>query len=65
MSEIQQRIGELEEHRKRSVVVYCHHGGRSLQVAQWMRSNGYTQAQSMAGGIDKWAIKIDTTLPRY
>ena len=65
MSEIQRRAAELEELRERSVVVYCHHGGRSLQVAQWLRQNGYTQAQSMSGGIDQWAIEIDASLPRY
>lgn len=64
MSEIQERVGELEPHRNRRVVVYCHHGGRSLRVANWLRAQGY-QAQSMAGGIDRWAIEIDSSLPRY
>src|SRR5690606_25529897 len=64
MSEIQERVGELEPHRNRRVVVYCHHGGRSLRVANWLRAQGY-QAQSMAGGIDRSAIEIDPSLPRY
>ena len=65
MSEIQQRAGELEEHRNRRVVVYCHHGGRSLQVAAWLRGRGFEKAQSMSGGIDHWAVEIDPSLPRY
>jgi adenylyltransferase/sulfurtransferase len=65
MSEIQQRVGELEPHKEREVVVYCHHGGRSLRVAMWLRGQGFTQASSMAGGIDQWAQEIDATLPRY
>ena len=65
MSEIQQRSGEIEEWKGRPVVVYCHHGGRSLQVTHWLRQQGWEQAQSMAGGIDVWAVEIDPSLPRY
>ena len=65
MSEIQERIGELNEWKERSVVVYCHHGGRSLQVANYLRQQGWSKAQSMAGGVDGWAVQIDPSLPRY
>jgi len=65
MSELMARVGELEPHRDQSIVVHCHHGGRSLQVAQWLRRQGFSQAQSMAGGIDRWAEEIDPSLPRY
>jgi rhodanese-related sulfurtransferase len=47
------------------VVVFCHHGVRSLQVADWLRQNGVLNAQSMAGGIDRWSIEIDPSVPRY
>ena len=47
------------------IVVFCHHGVRSLQVADWLRQNGVSNAQSMAGGIDRWSIEIDPGVPRY
>src|SRR5215469_13893767 len=59
MSEIQQRVAELEPDRARRIVVHCHHGGRSLRVARWLRQNGFAGAQSMSGGIDEWSTKID------
>lgn len=65
MSQIQDRLAELTPHQARRIVVHCHHGGRSLRVAQWLRSQGYSQAQSMAGGIDAWSEQIDPALPRY
>ena len=65
MSEIQDRAGELAEHQGARVVVYCHHGGRSLQVATWLRQQGFELAQSMSGGIDQWSLDIDPNLPRY
>ena len=65
MSEIQQRIGELEPHRDRHVVVHCHLGGRSMQVTQWLRQQGFDRVQSMAGGIAAWSDQIDPNVPTY
>jgi len=65
MSEIQQRLAELEPDRQRHIVVHCHHGGRSLRVAQWLRQQGFTSVQSMSGGIDGWSLQIDSSVPRY
>jgi adenylyltransferase/sulfurtransferase len=47
------------------VVVYCHHGRRSLDVVAWLRAQGVEQALSMAGGIDRWSQEIDPAVPRY
>ncbi|HLJ49982.1 MAG TPA: rhodanese-like domain-containing protein [Bryobacteraceae bacterium] len=47
------------------VVVYCHHGMRSLQVVNWLREQGVANCQSMAGGIDRWSLEIDPHVPRY
>ncbi|HXT24356.1 MAG TPA: rhodanese-like domain-containing protein [Candidatus Eisenbacteria bacterium] len=49
----------------RDVVCYCHHGQRSLDVAAWLRAQGVESAQSLAGGIDKWSLEIDPSIPRY
>lgn len=65
MSEIAQRAGELAPHRERHIVVHCHHGGRSLEVTLWLRQQGFPRVQNMAGGIDAWAVQIDSSLPRY
>ena len=65
MSELRDRIAELDPHRNARLVVHCHHGGRSLRVAAFLRQQGFAQAQSMAGGIDEWSTTIDPTIPRY
>ena len=65
MSELAQRVADLEPHRGQEIVVLCHHGGRSLRVALWLRQQGFAKACSMAGGIDEWAQEIDPSLPRY
>ncbi len=47
------------------VIAVCHHGVRSLQVATWLRNQGFEEAQSLAGGIDAWSREIDPSVPRY
>ena len=47
------------------LVVFCHHGMRSLQVAEWLRRQGLEDCVSMAGGIDRWSLEIDPAVPRY
>jgi rhodanese-related sulfurtransferase len=47
------------------IVVLCHHGARSLNVALWLRDQGFTHAQSLAGGIDGWSRSVDPEVPRY
>lgn len=47
------------------LVVYCHHGVRSLNVVQWLQAQGVANCVSMIGGIDRWSREIDSTVPRY
>lgn len=64
MSQLQERVTELEPSKQQRIIVHCHHGVRSLQVTNWLRHHGF-QAQSMAGGIDRWSVEIDPSKPRY
>lgn len=47
------------------VAVLCHHGVRSLNVAVWLQQHGVENCFSVAGGIDRWSLEIDPTVPRY
>ena len=48
-----------------TILLYCHHGMRSLRAAELLRELGYENARSVAGGIDRWSHEIDSTVPRY
>jgi rhodanese-related sulfurtransferase len=64
MNEIPARAHqELDE--EAPILVLCHHGSRSLSVANWLRGQGFNKAQSISGGIDAWSAIIDPTIPRY
>jgi len=51
--------------RDRDIIVYCHHGIRSRNAAEFLRSTGLARARSLAGGIDRWSREIDASIPRY
>jgi len=47
------------------IVVYCHHGVRSLAAVRMLRAKGFGKASSLRGGIDLWTTQIDPSLSRY
>lgn len=47
------------------VVVYCHHGMRSMNATLFLRQKGFARTWSLAGGIDLWSTRIDREVPRY
>jgi len=63
LGELAARVGEVEP-GEATVVVYCHHGVRSLSGAALLRRAGI-EASSLAGGIDRWAQTVDPGVPRY
>ena len=62
LGELQARADEIPAEVE--VVVYCHHGIRSLQAVGLLRAQGRA-AMSLKGGIDAWSRRIDPSVPRY
>ena len=63
MGEIPGRLEEIPNDRP--VLVLCHHGIRSQQVAHWLHSQGYDRVENVSGGIDAWSLDVDPEVPRY
>src|SRR5437588_341970 len=55
LGELANRTAEVEPPRGALVVVYCHHGVRSLTGAAVLEQAGMGPAASLAGGIDAWS----------
>lgn len=63
---VPQALASLQEKAAAGpVVVYCHHGMRSLQAVTWLRRQGVADCQSLQGGIDLWSTAVDPTVPKY
>jgi rhodanese-related sulfurtransferase len=65
LGEVPQSCERLVALAQRGIVVYCHHGMRSMHAVAFMRARGIDQSFSMAGGIEQWARRIEPTMERY
>lgn len=65
LGQIPARFAEIEKWKKDRVVVYCHHGVRSLHAIAFLREVGFDQLVNLSGGIDAWAREVDPDMPRY
>ena len=51
---LRERIGELERHRDRPIVVVCRSGQRSATACALLGREGYAQVYNLAGGVMAW-----------
>jgi len=63
IGELPQRLGELDPNRE--IVAHCKLGGRSAKAVEFLRSQGFRDVKNLAGGIMRWAEKVDPSMPRY
>jgi len=63
MGQFPKRIGELNPEEE--YVFYCHVGERSGLVVNYLRQHGFKKVRSLKGGIERWALEIDQSIPRY
>lgn len=63
MQEIDSSLAKLEKNAE--TVIICHHGMRSLQVADYLSSLGYQNIMNLDGGIDMWSRTVAPEIPQY
>ena len=68
MREIPTRLAELQQTgagTAQPIACLCHHGMRSLQVANFLTQSGFTEVVNLQGGIDAWSQQVDPSVPTY
>ena len=63
MRQIPESLDQLD--RETLTVVHCHHGPRSAQVVAYLRQQGFGRVTNLAGGINAWSLRIDSSVARY
>jgi rhodanese-related sulfurtransferase len=63
MSGIMNKLDKLDKNQ--DTVVLCHHGMRSLQVANYLENAGFQKVSNLEGGIAAWAAVIEPGMPQY
>ena len=63
MGVIPPRLAELDT--QQPIACLCHHGGRSMQVANFLKNRGFEHVANIAGGIHAWSAEVDPSVARY
>ncbi len=63
MSNIDQILNEFKPDDE--IIVICHHGMRSFQVANYLEGQDYTNITNLEGGVDAWAKSVDAAMAQY
>lgn len=63
-------LGELPERsdefdKDSEILIHCKLGGRSADAVKLLIGKGFTNVKNVAGGIDAWSQRIDSSVPRY
>src|SRR5690242_3794874 len=65
LPELLNRHGEIQPAIGALVVLYCHHGIRSISAAALLERLGIPETASLVGGIDAWSREVDPHVPTY
>lgn len=63
LGELPSRIKELDPSKE--IVALCRSGVRSAHAVQFLEQQGFKNVKNLVGGINQWAISIDSSMPRY
>jgi len=63
MRNIPDSLDQLD--RDAEIVVICHHGIRSRQVAMFMEHQGFGKIINLEGGMAAWARDVDSSMATY
>jgi adenylyltransferase/sulfurtransferase len=65
MQQLPQRFQELDAYRDKDLVIYCRSGGRSANVCNFLRAQGFQSVINLSGGILAWSDEVDPSLQKY
>ena len=63
MLDIPKRIQALNKNDE--IIVFCKSGIRSMNVCNYLYNNKFKKISNLLGGIKKWSLEIDDSVPLY
>lgn len=63
MGSVPAHLAQLDPNQ--TIACLCHHGARSMQVAMFLKNQGFQHVVNIAGGIHAWSHECDPSVPCY
>ena len=57
------RLNELDA--RAPILVYCHHGARSVFACSVLERAGFSNVYNLYGGINHWSDTVDQSIKKY
>lgn len=54
MGAVEKRLGEIEKHKSKPVIVVCQSGNRSSSTCNALRKGGFEKVYNLSGGMLAW-----------
>jgi rhodanese-related sulfurtransferase len=54
LKELERRLGELEKHKAKPLILCCESGSRSGNAISVLRRHGFEKVQNLSGGFGAW-----------
>lgn len=65
LGELESRINEIEDWKDQEIIIHCRSGARSAEACRILMRHGFKNPINLQGGINRWAMLIDPSLPMY
>lgn len=65
LGELESRLGEIEAWKDQEIIIHCRSGARSAEACRILMRHGFKNPVNLQGGINRWAMLIDPSLPMY
>jgi len=65
LGELESRLAEIDSWKDQEIIIHCRSGARSAEACRILMRQGYKNPVNLQGGINRWAMLIDPSLPIY
>ena len=65
MQSVPGQLNELEQCKNDTIVLICRSGRRSDQIGLFLEQMGFTDLINLVGGMNAWAIDVDSNITAY
>jgi rhodanese-related sulfurtransferase len=65
LGQLESRLSEIETWKEEEVIIHCRSGARSAEACRILMRHGFKNPVNVQGGINRWAMLIDPSLPIY
>ena len=62
LKDLGNRLGELEKHKNKTVIVTCNTGAQSARAVAQLQKAGFAEAYSLEGGLTAWQAQSMPTV---